>query len=163
MNYLKSFSIILISFAFASTGIAADNYWDKSISPKESYNFADAPPGTEGGQNTATLVEGKFMRKVEEAYVRRDEQEFERLYNLFLVSFPGSERREEVENYRRLFFYNEKLKAYLLSGDYVKLDHLNAKTEKELNQLFNKMKQIAIGAVEIEMVQMGGKKGLFIC
>ena len=162
MKSIKKTLLGLILIGFATSAMAADTFWadgQKKISPRQNYNFADAPSiGSQGGQNTSSLVEGKYFRYVEEAFTLRDEQEFERLYKLFRVSFPGSLRRPEIEEYRRKFFYNEKLKAYLLLGNSVKLKHVDAKTEKDLFEIFKKLKQIAIGSVEMEVVQAGGKK-----
>ncbi|MDX2471404.1 MAG: hypothetical protein QNL04_12595, partial [SAR324 cluster bacterium] len=162
MKIIKNTLLSLILIGITTSAVVADTFWSedqKELYPKQNYNYADEPAlGTEGGQNTSSLVEGKYFRYVEEAFILRDEQEFERLYKLFRVSFPGSQRRPEIEEYRRKFFYNEKLKAYLLLGNSVKLKHVDAKTEKDLFEIFKKLKQIAIGSVEMEVVQAGGKK-----
>lgn len=137
---------------------ANETYNPSSYGPGGSMSYADPPAVGTTGQNTSSLVEGKVFRHIEDAFARRDQEEFERLYAFFLTSFPNSERRDALEKFRSFFYYNEELLAFRLNESMVRFGFPEAKTKEELSNYLKELKKINIASVMVDCAQLGGKK-----
>lgn len=108
------------------------------------------------GQNTASMVEGKIFKLAEEAYKKRDYDEFIRLYSLFVESFPHSSQKGFLDQKKRNFFYRENLKTEELQGALLEITYPEAKSLDELNSYFEKMKKSGMTSVQVGVVQTLG-------
>lgn len=103
--------------------------------------------------NVSSMIEGKLLKLVEDAYVRRDENEFTRLYKFFLDSFPQSGRKSYLEEKWRTFFYSEELEIAPLKGSLVEVAYPKASNLDEFSQYLAKLKSNGIATVQLNVVQ----------
>ncbi|MBT3226960.1 MAG: hypothetical protein HOK67_01450 [Deltaproteobacteria bacterium] len=104
--------------------------------------------------NVSSLIEGKLFKLVEDAYIKRDENEFTRLYKFFLDSFPQSGRKSYLEERWRTFFYSEQLDTASLKDGLVEVSYPEAKDLDEFNRYLAKLKSTGIGSIQLNMVQV---------
>lgn len=116
-------------------------------------NFAASKPKL-SEYNVSSLIEGKLLKLVEDAYVRRDENEFTRLYTFFLDSFPQSVRRSYLEDKWRTFFYSEELDIKPLKGGLVEVTYPGARNLDEFSHYLAKLKSNGVGSIQLDMVQV---------
>ncbi|PCI30495.1 MAG: hypothetical protein COB67_01560 [SAR324 cluster bacterium] len=119
-------------------------------------NFAEDDDLT-GPQNTSSFVEGKLFNLLQDAYVRRDQIEFLRLYAFFMESFPNTVRRSFLEEFRKSFFYTEGLNVDSLEGTLVDISYPATKSWDELNAYFTKLNRNGIASIQIPILQFMGK------
>ena len=119
--------------------------------------FAQAPAGQPQQQDTGTFIEDKLFKIVADAYDRRDEQEFLRLHDFFLTSFPNSQKRAQLDAFRNKFFYSEALDIFKLGGALVEVTNPPAKTWEELSEFFKQLKQKGMKRVQVQVYQSLGK------
>lgn len=103
--------------------------------------------------NVSSMIEGKLLKMVDDAYERRDENEFTRLYQFFLDSFPQSARRAYLEERWRTFFYSENLNSAPLKGGLVDVTYPSARDLDELSRYFAKLKSNGVKSVQLQIVQ----------
>ncbi len=108
-------------------------------------------------QNTASMIEGKIFNLVEDAYRKRDYNEFIKLYSLFVESFPHSSQKSFLDEKRRDFFYRENLQIEKLRGAMLELSYPNAKSLDELNNYFERLKENGISSIQVDVVQFLGE------
>lgn len=101
----------------------------------------------------ASMIESKLFKLVEDAFNRRDQVEFVKLYDFFLESFPHSNRKVFLGEKWRNFFYSESLEIDLLSDALVEITYPTAKTLEDFNHYLAKLKSNGIGAIQIPVVQ----------
>ncbi len=116
-------------------------------------NFAAKSPKL-SEYNISSLIEGKLFKLVEDAYIKRDENEFTRLYKFFLDSFPQSARKSYLEERWRTFFYSEKLDTDSLKGSLVEVSYPEAKDLDEFSAYLAKLKSAGIGSIQLSVVQL---------
>lgn len=104
--------------------------------------------------NVSSLIEGKLFKLVEDAYIKRDENEFMRLYQFFLDSFPQSGRKNYLQEKRRTFFYSEDLDAAPLKDGLVEVSYPLASNLDEFSHYLAKLKSNGIGSIQLNMVQV---------
>jgi hypothetical protein len=104
--------------------------------------------------NISSLIEGKLFKLVEDAYVKRDETEFTRLYKFFLDSFPQSARKSYLEERWRTFFYSEKLDTAPLKDSLVEVSYPEAINLDEFSSYLAKLKSTGVGSIQLSMVQL---------
>lgn len=103
--------------------------------------------------NTESVIEEKLYILVQEAYEKRDELKFLRLYSFFLESFPQSRRKDDLQERHNRFFYSESIEIDKLKNALVELTYPAARSYDELRQYFIKLKMNGIKAVQIDVVQ----------
>jgi len=103
--------------------------------------------------NTESVIEEKLYKLVQEAFEKRDELKFLRLYNFFLESFPQSKRKEELAERHNHFFYSESIEVDKLKDALVELTYPAARSYDELRQYFIKLKMNGIKVVQVDVVQ----------
>lgn len=108
------------------------------------------------GQNTSSMIEGKIFRLVEEAYRKRNYQEFIKLYSLFIESFPHSSQKGFLDERKREFFYYETLRTESLKGALVDIKYPDARSMDEFKEYFQKLSDHGMKAVQIDVVQYVG-------
>ena len=104
--------------------------------------------------NISSLIEGKLFKLVEDAYIKRDENEFTRLYKFFLDSFPQSARKSYLEERWRTFFYSEKLDTASLKDSLVEVSYPEAKNLDEFSAYLAKLKSAGIRSIQLSVVQL---------
>ncbi len=104
--------------------------------------------------NVSSMIEGKLLKLVEDAYVRRDENEFTRLYKFFLDSFPQSTRKSYLEEKWRTFFYSEELDTTPLKDGLVEVTYPRAKDLEEFSHYLAKLKGNGVSTIQLDMVQV---------
>lgn len=122
-----------------------------------------APPSTQyaadealTGQNISSMIEGKIYNLVEDAYRRRDYNEFTKLYALFVESFPHSSQKGILDERRRTFFYRENLNIEKLQGALLEVSYPEAKSFQELGLYFERLRDNGIASVQMNVVQFMG-------
>ncbi|MDT8445316.1 MAG: hypothetical protein RRB13_00300 [bacterium] len=129
---------------------------------QKTYNFATetdpAAGGKVGQQDTGNFIEDKLFKIVADTYARRDEHAFLKLYEFFLKSFPNSQRRAELDQYRDKFFYSENLNIYKLGGALVDLQAPESKNWDQLSDLFRQLRQKGMKLVQVEVAQEAGEQ-----
>jgi len=125
------------------------------LQPPRDLNLA-AEKDSQEEYGAATMIESKLFRLVEDAYNRRDQTEFVRLYNFFLESFPHSSRKAYLDEKLKSFFYSEDLEVAKLKDALVEITYPVARTLDELSQYFSKLNSNGLSAVQIEVVQLLG-------
>lgn len=104
--------------------------------------------------NVSSMIEGKLLKLVEDAYTRRDENEFTRLYRFFLDSFPQSTRKSYLEEKWRTFFYSERLETQPLKDGLVEVTYPEANDLKEFSHYLAKLKSNGVKSIQLDMVQV---------
>ncbi|MBU2644285.1 hypothetical protein KKI24_06210 [bacterium] len=103
--------------------------------------------------DVSSLIEGKLFKLVEDAYTRRDENEFTRLYKFFLDSFPQSGRKNYLEEKWRTFFYSENLDTDSLKDSLVEVTYPQARNLDEFSTYMAKLKSNGVKSIQLNMVQ----------
>lgn len=108
------------------------------------------------GKNISSMIEGKIYNLIEDAYRRRDYNEFIKLYSLFVESFPHSSQKSLLDEKRKTFFYRENLNIKQLQGALVEVTYPDATSFQELGLYFESLKDQGIGSVQMNVVQVMG-------
>jgi hypothetical protein len=107
-------------------------------------------------QNTSSMIEGKIYNLAEDAYKRRDYDEFIKLYALFVESFPHSSQKGFLDEKKQSFFYQEDLRIEKLQGAMLEVAYPNAKSLQELGLYFERLRDKGIDSIQINVVQFMG-------
>lgn len=107
-------------------------------------------------QNTSSMIEGKIYNLAEDAYKRRDYDEFTKLYALFVESFPHSSQKSILDEKRQNFFYQEGLRSEKLRGALLEIAYPQAKTLQELGLYFEQLRDKGIVSIQVNVVQLMG-------
>jgi len=111
---------------------------------------------TPGSENRKSQVEGKLFTFLEGAYARRDQADFERIYKVYLESFPASTRMPELREFRSSFYYSESMQTEALVGSMVRISHPDAKNIEDLQRYFERLSQLKVSTVIMEVAQNNG-------
>ncbi len=106
--------------------------------------------------NVETMIEDKLFKLVEDAYDRRDEAKFLKLYSFFLETFPQSSRKAYLDEKQKNFFYREEPAIVKLRDALVEVTYPAAKSLDELGTYFAKLRGNGIGTIQISIVQYLG-------
>lgn len=140
----------------------------KTVTKHPGYHFSSSDPFAQD-QNTESMIEEKLFKLVQDAYYRRDQVRFLKLYSFFFESFPNTKRKSELSQYHKKFFYSENRKLEYLDDALVELTYPKAKSIKELNDYFRELKKSKISTVQVNVVSLidtplylfgNGKKGV---
>ncbi len=138
------------------TLVSTENSIIRGYLTEDNHQYAADDENNISGQNTASMIEGKIFKLIEEAYNRRDYNEFIELYSLYMESFPHSSQKGFLDEKRQNFFYREELHVEQLKGALLEVSYPEAKSLEELNRYFERIRDYGINSIQIDIVQFIG-------